>query len=359
MKDLYIVIMAGGIGSRFWPYSRSTRPKQFLDILGTGKSLLQLTFERFQRMVPTERILVVSNEQYIPLVKEHLPNLPAENILAEPLARNTAPCVAYASYRLKDLHPNSVCVVAPSDHLIVQEEAFREQIEKAVSFVAENDALLTLGIQPNRPDTGYGYIQYHDKKEANPVHKVKTFTEKPGLEMAQQFLESGDFLWNSGMFIWKTADIVKAYSKHLPEMDELFRAGAYRYGTEKEQSFIAGIYPKCPNISIDYGIVEKASNVYVLPSDFGWSDLGTWKSLQEHMPCDESGNTGLGKMRIVNDTKHCLVMAPDNKLVVLEGVEDLFVIDTPDALLVCNRDREQEVKVIVSELKTKFNGQFN
>jgi mannose-1-phosphate guanylyltransferase len=359
MNNLYVVIMAGGIGSRFWPYSRTSRPKQFLDILGTGKSLLQLTYERFLLMVPKERILVVTNESYTPLVQEHLPDLPTENILGEPIARNTAPCVAYAAYRLMDINPNAICVVAPSDHLIVQEEAFRKQIEKGVDFVSQQNALLTLGIQPNRPDTGYGYIQFVGKETTEGVHKVKTFTEKPGLEMAKQFLDSGEFLWNSGIFIWKAADIIKAFVSHLPEIDELFRAGKFKYAGPAEKKFIAEIYPKCANVSIDYGIVEKASNVYVLPSDFGWSDLGTWKSLHEHMETDENGNAGVGGQQIFNNSHHCLVMTRNDKMIVLEGVDNMFVIDTDDALLVCNRDQEQKVKAIVSELKTRFNGKFN
>lgn len=359
-KDkVYVVIMAGGIGSRFWPYSRNSMPKQFLDILGTGKSLLQLTYERFLQLVPAHRILVVTNEQYIPLVRHQLPDISEANILGEPMTKNTAPCVAYASYRLFDLDPEALCIVAPSDHLIVQEQVFLDLLNRAIDFASTHDALLTLGVQPNRPDTGYGYIQYLSDDLGYNVHKVKTFTEKPDLEMARQFLESGEFLWNSGIFIWQVKHILDAFRSFLPDLDELFRQGDFKYNRSEEKEFIRKIYPLAQSISIDYGIVEKATNVFVIPGDFGWSDLGTWKSLHDHVPLDGQGNAAVGKHHIFNDSEDCLVIASDHKLVVLEGVRDLYVVDTPDALLVCHKDKEQEVKAIVSEVRTRFNGKFN
>lgn len=353
--------MAGGIGSRFWPLSRTDKPKQFLDILGTGKSLIQLTFDRFSKIVPQENIFFVANEQYRALIKEQIPNLSDDQILGEPFAKNTAPCIAYATYRILKLNKNANIVVAPSDHLILDESTFIQQINKGFDYVGANDALLTLGIQPHRPDTGYGYIQYLKEKKDEEIYKVKTFTEKPNVELAEQFIESGDFLWNAGIFLWNIKAIRSALAKYLPELNELFEKGSRKMGNEKEREFINTIYPVCENISIDYGLIEKADNVYVLPSEFGWSDLGTWKSLNDVLlnGRDKAENMSVNANVIMENTEGCMVVSENDRLIVLQGVKDLYVINTEDALLLCNKNQEQEVKNIVNELKRKFNGTYN
>jgi mannose-1-phosphate guanylyltransferase len=353
--------MAGGIGSRFWPLSRVNKPKQFLDILGTGKSLIQLTYERFCKIVPKEQILFVINEQYRDLLKKQIPDISENQILGEPFAKNTAPCIAYATYKIFKENPNANIVVAPSDHLILDEVAFARHINLGFDYVNTHNSLLTLGIQPHRPDTGYGYIQYIKGNPDKEIFKVKTFTEKPNIELAEHFLESGDFLWNAGIFIWNVKTIKEALSAFLPELDELFEKGYKALGTAKEKDFINTIYPVCENISIDYGIIEKADNVHVLPSEFGWSDLGTWKSLNDVISerTDENQNVAINTNAMFENTNGCMVVSENNKLVVLQGVSDIYVINTEDALLVCNKDQEQEVKNIVNELKKKFNSTYN
>lgn len=350
--------MAGGVGTRFWPVSRVNKPKQFLDILGLGQSLLQMTYARFEELLPSENIYIVTNENYRDLIKSQLPNINDNQILGEPMAKNTAPCIAYACYKIAAKDPDSVIVVAPSDHLILDKEAFIHQVNSAMSFADNNDALVTLGIKPSRPDTGYGYIQFKEEEVSEGVHEVKTFTEKPNLDMAKQFVDSGDFLWNAGIFIWKLKAIIKAFDDHLLEMSDLFKSGVNDYYTEQENAFIEKIYPSCQNISIDYGIIEKSGNVYVLPSEFGWSDLGTWKSLYDVADKNTESNVQIGKQVEFNSSKNNLVVSSNDKLVFLEGVDNLFVLDTPDALLVCNKDNEQEVKRIVNEVKAKFNGEY-
>jgi mannose-1-phosphate guanylyltransferase len=360
-KNNYVVIMAGGIGSRFWPLSRADKPKQFLDILGTGKSLIQLTFERFSKIVPSENILFVANEQYRDLIKQQIPSISDNQILGEPFAKNTAPCIAYATYRILKMDKNANIVVAPSDHLILDEATFISQIIKGFEYVEKHDAMLTLGIQPHRPDTGYGYIQYLKEKPEEEIFKVKTFTEKPNIELAEQFIESGDFLWNAGIFLWNVKSIKTALAKYLPDLNELFEKGLRKMGTEAEQEFISTIYPICENISIDYGLIEKADNVHVLPSEFGWSDLGTWKSLNDVLlnGRDKDENITVNANAILENSEGCLVVSENNRLIVLQGVKDLYVINTEDALLLCNKNQEQEVKNIVNELKRKFNGTYN
>lgn len=360
-QNNYVVIMAGGIGSRFWPLSRVSKPKQFLDILGTGKSLIRLTFERFNRIIPKENIFIVANEQYRSLVNEQLPELDDSQFLGEPMAKNTAPCIAYATHKIKHINPNANIVVAPSDHLILDEKAFLNQIEKAFNYTTQHQALITLGIKPHRPDTGYGYIQFLEESVEDNVFPVKTFTEKPNLELALQFIESGDFLWNAGIFIWNVNAISNALQKHLPEMDDLFTEGEKIYGTGGEAAFIERIYPACENISIDYGVIEKADNVLVIPSDFGWSDLGTWKSLNDVLQngADENGNICLNTSALFENTENCFVASDQEKIIVLQGVSDIYVVNTRDALLICNKEQEQEVKNIVGELRKKFNGSYN
>ena len=285
-KHDYVAIMAGGIGSRFWPMSRTTFPKQFLDILSTGKTLIQQTFERYSKLVPKENIYIVTSKEYIPLVKKQLPDVDEGNILGEPSRKNTAPCVAYISFKLLQHDPKANLVVAPADHLVLEVDEFLKTSKKALEFVDHINAFVTLGIKPNYPNTGYGYIQHDTVAAAPDVYKVKTFTEKPNLELAKTFLASGDFLWNAGIFIWKVKNIITAFEKYLPEMYEVFAGEKEKFNTKDEEAAIEEIYPQCTNISIDFGIMEKADNVYVIPSSFGWSDLGTWNSAWENMEKD-------------------------------------------------------------------------
>lgn len=347
--------MAGGIGSRFWPYSRAKAPKQFLDVLGTGRTLLQLTYDRFVKIIPKENILIVSNEDYAEIILEQLPDIESDQVLLEPMRRNTAPCIAYANHRIKSINPKANIVVAPSDHIILKEKEFTEIVESGLSFVETNEALLTLGIQPHRPETGYGYIQIAGDKDNIKLNesfrKVKTFTEKPNHELARKFLESGDFFWNSGMFFWSLSSINKAFEQFLPDINNLFEEGAQLYKTEKEKEFITGTYSKCKNISIDYGIMEKANNVHVLCADIGWSDLGTWGSLYDISDKDENNNFSKGGKSFLYDTKDCLITIPNNKLAVIQGVEDVIIVDSQDVLLICKKDQEQNIKQYVNDVK--------
>ncbi len=351
-KHTYCVIMAGGVGSRFWPMSRSAYPKQFLDFLGLGRTLLQQTYDRFLAICPPENILVVTNDRYAAIVKEQLPALAADQILAEPSRRNTAPCVAYANHVIAARDPEAVIIVAPSDHLVLKEEAFHETVRTAVQQARSSDCLVTLGIMPNRPDTGYGYIQFTEGEgSVHPrVKKVKTFTEKPDHATALRFLESGDFLWNAGIFIWSLKSIQHAFAQHLPEMQARFAEGKAHFGTPGETAFINSIYDTCENVSIDYGIMEKAANVYTVVSEFGWSDLGTWGSLYTHIPKDAKGNAAVGDQVRLYDCSNNVVHAHDGRLIVLEGLEDHIVVSTADALLVCRKREEQKIRQMVNDL---------
>jgi mannose-1-phosphate guanylyltransferase len=360
-KNNYCVIMAGGIGARFWPMSRTSRPKQFIDILGTGETLIQRTFKRFARICPKENIYVVTNQIYENQVKHQLPELPANNILLEPAMRNTAPCIAYANYKIKAVNPDANIVVAPSDHLIMDEELFAKNISAALKAAAENNWLITLGIKPTRPDTGYGYIQFDDavKDENNhQIKKVKTFTEKPNLELAEKFLASGDFLWNAGIFIWSLKSINQAFEEYLDDIDDLFKEGEGLYNTDEEKPFINRIYASCRKISIDYGIMEKASNVYVLAADFDWSDLGTWGSLYDTRKKDENKNAVVGENVLLYDTAKCIVNVPKDKLVVLQGLDDYIVVEDDNALLICRKEDEQQIRKFVGDIKTKKGEKF-
>jgi len=353
MKNNYCVIMAGGVGSRFWPMSRNAHPKQFLDILGTGKTLIQQTYNRFLEVCPKENIIVVTNADYTDIVLQQLPDLKPDQVLSEPIRRNTAPCVAYAAHKIFKRNPNANMVVAPSDHVITKEEAFVTAIRTCLDFTATEDRLLTLGIKPSRPDTGYGYIQFiDDKKEAlNKISRVKTFTEKPNLEMANFFLQTGEFLWNAGIFIWNAQSVIKAFKEHLPEMDAVFSEGKDVYDTPEEQEFIRKAYEQCTNISIDFGVMEKAKNVYVMSSDFGWSDLGTYGSLYEHVKHDNHQNAIVGKNVMTFDTVNCVVNMPKDKLVVLQGLDDYIVVESDNILLVCKKADEQQIRQIVNDVK--------
>ncbi len=345
--------MAGGIGSRFWPMSRNAFPKQFLDILGVGKTLLQLTYDRFLKVCPKENIFVVTNESYVDLVQKQLPDIDAGQILGEPHRKNTAPCIAYATYKISSLNPNAKIVVAPSDHVILKENDFVSAILKGLDFVSSNDSLLTLGIKPSRPDTGYGYIQFIDNKvqEENKISKVKTFTEKPNLDMAKFFLQSGEFLWNAGIFLWNAGSIHKAINEHLPEIDTLFSEAAEHFKQEDENDFVRKAYEQCTNISIDFGVMEKAKNVFVLSADFGWSDLGTYGSLYEHIKHDANENAVVGKNVMLYDSKNCFVSVPKEKLVVLQGLDDYIVVESDNVLLICRKQDEQQIRQFVNDVK--------
>ncbi|MBX2904267.1 MAG: NTP transferase domain-containing protein [Chitinophagales bacterium] len=351
MSHTYVVIMAGGIGSRFWPKSRAAKPKQFLDILNVGKTLLQLTLERLLPICPIENFYVVTADIYEKAVVEQLPELPKENIIKEPVRRNTAPCIAYACDKIIARDKNANVIIVPSDQLIVHTDKYLRILRKCLAFTAKQEVLVTIGVKPTKPSTGYGYIQYLEAVEDEGFHKVKTFTEKPSLEIAKTFIESGDFLWNSGMFVWKAKTILKAFHKLLPEVIDAFEGAHDAYGTKSEKKFIEKAYSVVTNISIDYGVMEKANNVYTIPADFGWSDIGTWDSLFDVYEKDYLGNAVKGKNVKIYDAQNNMIMADDQKLVVLQGIEGLCVVDTGDVLLICQRSKEQEIKQITIDLK--------
>ena len=357
-KNHYVAIMAGGIGSRFWPMSRTDYPKQFLDILNTGRTLIQATFDRFAKFIPAEHIYIVTTAQYKSIVQEQLPRLNPDNILCEPSRKNTAACIAYVSYKLLELNPNANLICAPSDHLITEQDAFEKTCKDALHFTSHIKALVTLGVKPHHPNTGYGYIQYESFAVSENVYKVKTFTEKPDLELAKTFIASGDFLWNAGIFVWQVKNIVKAFEHLLPEMHEVFDAEKGHFNTPKESEALDKIYPQCVNISIDYGVMEKADNVYVIPSDFGWSDLGTWKSTYETIDKDYLGNAVTGENVVIIDATRNMVHAPNRKLLVLQGLDDFIVVDTQDVLLVCKKENEQAIKEYVAEIKRSKGDKF-
>ncbi|HXH99527.1 MAG TPA: mannose-1-phosphate guanylyltransferase [Sphingobacteriaceae bacterium] len=359
MNNNYALILAGGIGSRFWPKSRTSYPKQFIDILGTGKTLIQNTYERFLKIVPKENIFIVTNDIYRDLVKEQLPDIQDNQILCEPILRNTAPCIAYGCNKIAALNPDACVVIAPSDHLILDTEAFVNTIDKSLKTASKHECLITLGIKPSRPDTGYGYIQFNSQVIEDEFYKVKTFTEKPNVELATTFIQSGEFLWNAGIFAWSVKNILKAFDDHLPEISEIFKEGKNAYNTNEEHTFIQNAYYQCTNISIDYGIMEKADNVYVIPSDFGWSDLGTWASVYDLADKDYVGNAVIPANKVVMyDSSNCMVNVPKDKLVILQGLHDFIVIDDNTALLICPRDQEQGVKQIVADVKLRFGSEY-
>jgi mannose-1-phosphate guanylyltransferase len=349
--------MAGGVGSRFWPFSRNDRPKQFLDFFGTGRSLLQMTFDRIHNLVPAENILIVSNVIYKELILEQLPMIKENQVLLEPNRRNTAPCIAYAINRIKAITDKANIIVAPSDHLIMKEVDFLNTIKTGLEFVENNDCLLTLGIKPSRPETGYGYIQI-DEGETN-LRRVKTFTEKPNADLAQIFYETGEFFWNSGIFLWNLQTIIKAFDQLLPEVSTKFTAGKEFFNTDKEQEFIDQMYPSCPNISIDYGIMEKAANVHVLCSDFGWTDLGTWGSLYEMSPKDEQKNVTLKCKTAFYESENNIVALPSEKLAVIQDLNGYIVAESDNVLLICKLEDEQRIRQFVNDMNVTFDGKFN
>ena len=352
-KNTYAAIMAGGIGSRFWPASRTAKSKQFLDILGTGRTLIQATYDRFLKICPKENIFILTHADYVDLVKEQLPDITDGQILTEPARKNTAPCIAYSAFKINKLNPDANIIVAPSDHIILQEDEFVRIAELAVDFVSKNNALCTLGIRPTRPDTGYGYIQYFEEEISEGIHKVKTFTEKPEKEVAIQFIKSGDFLWNGGIFIWNVKSILGSLEKNLEEVYDAFVEAEPEILTSNEKAAVEKAFITCPSISIDYGIMEKANNVYTLPSSFGWSDLGTWASLYEEKEKDYFNNAVNGNNVVVYDSNNNIINVPDKKLVVIQGLENFIVVDTDDVLLICSKDEEQRIKEFTHDIKMK------
>lgn len=349
--------MCGGIGSRFWPYSRESRPKQFLDFLGTGRSLLQMSFDRISALVPPENVLVVTNAQYKPLISEQLPELPDDNILLEPARRNTAPCIAWAAYHIAARDPEASIIVCPSDHLITRDEVFRDAILKGFEFVETHDALLTLGITPTRPETGYGYIQVGEKVDGD-ICRVKTFTEKPKLELAKVFLETGEFFWNSGIFLWSAKTIIRELIANAPDVANVFEKGRHLFGTPAERQFIEENFPGCVGISIDFAVMEKAKNVYVECVSFGWNDLGTWSALYDNSPKNRDANVTQNCRVLAYDSTDNIFAVKDDKLVVVAGLSGYIVADRGDVLLICPKAEEQKIKQMVNDVKMTFGDKY-
>lgn len=356
-NNRYCVIMCGGVGSRFWPFSKASKPKQFIDFFGTGRSLLQMTFDRIKDIVPNENIILITNENYGPLIKEQLPEIADNQILLEPVRRNTAPCIAWAAHHIKALNPNAKMLVAPSDHLILNVEKFKNCVIKAFEFIENRDALVTMGIKPNRPETGYGYIQVGEPIEGN-FSKVKTFTEKPDEDLARVFLKSGEFFWNSGMFFWSTDSIIKALDSCAPDVNTVFEQGKEYFGTPQELDYINANFEASPSISIDFAVMEKAPNVYVETVDFGWNDLGTWRSLYDHSPKNIEGNVTQNCKALMLNSHNNIVALKGDKVIVASGLEGYIVADVDDALLIVPLEEEQKIKTYVNEVKSKFGDKY-
>jgi mannose-1-phosphate guanylyltransferase len=350
MNHNYVVIMAGGIGSRFWPYSRAEKPKQFLDVLGTGRSLLQMTFDRFLGICPPENIYIITNKSYKGLVQEQLPELSDDQILLEPIGRNTAPAVAYPAFKIREKDPEAVMIVAPSDHIVFKEHVFEANLNTAITAAKGSEKLITLGIVPTRPETGYGYIQYH--QSADDVMKVKTFTEKPELELAEKFIESGDFVWNAGIFIWSVDSITKAFFKYLEDLAVIFDEGKEHYYTATEQGFIDEAYTQCKSISIDYGVMEKADNVYMVKGMFDWSDLGSWDSLHEIRDKDSKGNVVDGNALLYN-TSNSYVKGPKDTLIVAQDLDGYLITQSDNVVLICKKDAEKKFREFLNDAREK------
>ncbi|MBS1534143.1 MAG: mannose-1-phosphate guanylyltransferase [Bacteroidetes bacterium] len=348
-KNYYAVIMAGGVGSRFWPVSTADFPKQFHDMLGAGQTLIQKTFSRLSQLIPVENILILTNERYSSIVLDQLPQINPEQVLTEPAMRNTAPCILYASLKIKKQNPDAVMIVAPSDHWIEDEAAFAANVQQCFDFCSQNNALMTLGIQPTFPNTGFGYIEF-DKTDTNKVKKVNQFREKPDYETAKMFLEQGNFLWNGGIFIWSVASVTQAFEQYQPAMNALFMQGWTQYNTSSESEFIAENYALAENISIDYALMEKAQNVYVLPATFDWNDLGTWGSLHEKLDKDENNNAVVNATVMINNSSSNIISTSRDKLVIIDGLEDFIIVDKDNVLLIYPKSKEQEIKGIVNQL---------
>ena len=353
MKNTYSLIMAGGVGSRFWPMSTQHKPKQFLDVLGIGKSLLRLTFERMVKISPASNIYVLTNEAYLDLVLEQLPELTALQVICEPARKNTAPCIAFAAAKIYDLNPQANLVISPSDHLIVQVERFKDLVDIAINE-SDKGQLVTLGIQPSRPDTGYGYIEFSSEDAvAGSVHEVNRFCEKPDLETAKAFVAAGNYVWNSGIFIWKATTILDALKTFQPELFELFCANNQAYNTDSEVDFMKNAFAACEDISIDFAVMEHAKNVSVVLSDFDWSDLGTWGSLIDHMELDENQNAIVGDQVFMFETSNCLIHLPKDKVVLLDGIQDTIVVESDGMLMILRKEKEQDLKKYLKDMQEK------
>ncbi len=352
-KSNYVAIMAGGVGSRFWPASREHTPKQFLDILGVGKSLIRLTYERFANIVDPENILVVTNKIYKDLVKEHIPEIPEKNIITEPSRNNTGPCVAYTALRLEAMDPNATFVIAPSDHVILKEAAFLDKIDQALTYASKEEVIVTLGIEPTRPDTGYGYIETDVDSENREVIKVNQFREKPDTATAESYIKKGGYYWNAGIFIWSVSTILNSFKTNAPEIYDILSKDKSKYNTDAEQEYIDQVYPTTPSISVDYAILENADNVYTIPADIGWSDLGTWNALHAYKDKDESGSVVIGANTMMVDSKNCIVKSDAKKLVVIKDLDNYIIIDEPDVLLVYPKDKEQSIKQLRQSIEDK------
>ncbi len=356
-NNRYCVIMCGGVGSRFWPFSKAALPKQFIDFFGTGRSLLQMAFDRINGIVPVENIILITNESYEHLIKEQLPEISDDRILLEPARRNTAPCIAWAAHHIQAINPEAKMMVAPSDHIVINVEKFRQSVNSAFDFIDSHDALVTMGIKPSRPETGYGYIQVGEAVEGD-FSNVKTFTEKPNEDLARVFLESGEFFWNSGMFFWRADTIIRALNEHAPEVNAIFEKGDQYFGTPDERKYIEDNFEACPSISIDFAIMEKAPNVFVETVDFGWNDLGTWRSLYEHSPKNKDGNVTQKCKALMYNSHNNIVAVKGDKLVVTSGLEGYIVADVDDALLIVPLEEEQKIKNYVNEVKSKFGDKY-
>lgn len=353
----YCVIMSGGVGSRFWPFSKENKPKQFLDFFGTGRSLLQSTYDRFKKVVPPQNIYIVTNESYAEMTKAQLPEIEDYQLLLEPMRRNTAPAIAFATYRIKAVNPNANFIVAPSDHLILNEDQFISDMLTGLEFVSENSVLLTLGIKPGSPETGYGYIQVNEEKKTG-IHKVKAFTEKPNLELATKFVESGEFVWNSGIFIWSVDTILDAFQQYLPDISNRFNEGREFFNTPAEKKFVDEAFPFCPNISIDYGVMEKSDKVYVNISNFGWSDLGTWGALHDISQQDSNKNSNLSCKALFVESSNNIVAMSEDKVVVIQGLDDYIVAESDNVLMICKKSEEQRIKHFVTDVKFRYGDKY-
>ncbi len=349
-KNYYAILMAGGVGSRFWPVSTTEFPKQFHDMLGSGDTLIQKTFSRLSKLIPVENILILTNEKYNNLVLEQLPMVKQEQVLLEPAMRNTAPCILYASLKIKKQNPNALMVVAPSDHWIEDEDEFSRNLQQCFDFCGSEDALMTLGIQPTFPNTGFGYIEF-DKLDSNPIKKVSQFREKPDYETAKSFLEAGNFLWNGGIFIWSVKSITEAFEKFQPQMNALFMKGWESYNNPSEQQFIDENYGLSENVSIDYAVMEKSKNVYVLPATFDWNDLGTWGSLHEKLDKDDNNNTVVNATVILENASNNIIRSDAKKLIIIDGLDDYIIVDKDDVLLIYPKSKEQDIKRITNLAK--------
>ncbi|MCB4807686.1 mannose-1-phosphate guanylyltransferase [Tamlana sp. 62-3] len=356
-KNYYAILMAGGVGSRFWPVSTQDFPKQFHDMLGTGDTLIQKTFQRLSHLIPKENIYILTNERYNDLVLEQLPEVTQKQVVLEPAMRNTAPCILYASLKIQKENPDAVMIVAPSDHWIEDEATFSKNVEQAFEFCADNDALMTLGIQPTFPNTGYGYIEF-DKGASNDIKSVNQFREKPDYETAKSFIDQGNFLWNAGIFMWSAKSVVKAFESNQPELYKHFEAGISAYNTEAEEAFIKENYPLAENISVDYAIMEKSKNVYVIAAEFDWNDLGTWGSLYDKLGANDNGNAVVNARTLVEDASGNMIRTKNNKIVVVDGLNDYIVVDKEDVLLIYPKSKEQDIKKVLQKVKDKFGEQY-